>query len=341
MKKILFALLMSLLATVAFAKQQTPKPEIYVDEGPDACDVWAYGEGEVHLFLDNEEVEIPYRINKDYVEQCFLFEAYAEEEGCYPSEWVSCEVIVPPLEGPVPPVDPDYGVNVTITDESVILEPYADPAYFNDCTYVIRLYIDGVEVEYPYTLPRSQEDYVVCVTVQIDVEGLECPFVCNREIVVPAFEQGSSTQPLPEFIYTVTDESVIVDIYWDYEEWHIGDTFYYELIVNGEQFDVPCILPRCDEDYLVDICCNVIIYDGDHEWYGPTVSTSYTVPALEPIQPDSRYDVNGDGEVNIADVNVINNAILSNTFDEACDVNNDGEVNIADINDIINYIISK
>lgn len=64
MKKILFVFLMSLLATVAIAQQQTPKPEIYVDDGTDVCDVWAYGEGEVHLFMDSVEVDNPCRINK-------------------------------------------------------------------------------------------------------------------------------------------------------------------------------------------------------------------------------------------------------------------------------------
>lgn len=55
-------------------------------------------------------------------------------------------------------------------------------------------------------------------------------------------------------------------------------------------------------------------------------------------------DVNGDGEVNIADINVIINIILGydvdeETFDRA-DVNGDGEVNIADINAIINIILN-
>ena len=52
-------------------------------------------------------------------------------------------------------------------------------------------------------------------------------------------------------------------------------------------------------------------------------------------------DVNGDNEVNIADVNEVIKVILDFpvAFDETCaDVNRDGEVNIADVNTIIHWI---
>ena len=51
-------------------------------------------------------------------------------------------------------------------------------------------------------------------------------------------------------------------------------------------------------------------------------------------------DVNGDNEVNIADVNAIISMILSDEYSEAGDINGDGEVNIADVNAVINIILS-
>ena len=51
-------------------------------------------------------------------------------------------------------------------------------------------------------------------------------------------------------------------------------------------------------------------------------------------------DVNGDGEVNIADVNSIIDAILSGNSSAVFDVNGDGEVNIADVNAVIDIILS-
>ena len=52
-----------------------------------------------------------------------------------------------------------------------------------------------------------------------------------------------------------------------------------------------------------------------------------------------RGDVNGDDEVNIADINAIIDAILSAQRSYIYDVNYDGEVNIADINTVIDLIM--
>lgn len=53
-------------------------------------------------------------------------------------------------------------------------------------------------------------------------------------------------------------------------------------------------------------------------------------------------DVNGDGEVNVADVNTLVNIILGGEADNAtimrADVNGDGEVNLADINALTDII---
>ena len=56
---------------------------------------------------------------------------------------------------------------------------------------------------------------------------------------------------------------------------------------------------------------------------------------------DLAGDVNGDGEVNIADVNCVINVILNDAENGAADVNGDGEVNIADVNAIIAIILNN
>ena len=56
-------------------------------------------------------------------------------------------------------------------------------------------------------------------------------------------------------------------------------------------------------------------------------------------QNSPRGDVNGDGEVNIADVNVVIDVILGGGSNTAADVNNDAEINIADINALIDIIL--
>lgn len=64
-------------------------------------------------------------------------------------------------------------------------------------------------------------------------------------------------------------------------------------------------------------------------------------PGYFTVKSDAlRGDVNGDGEVNIADVNSVINIILGGGGNsEAADVNGDHEVNIADVNAVINIIL--
>lgn len=54
-----------------------------------------------------------------------------------------------------------------------------------------------------------------------------------------------------------------------------------------------------------------------------------------------KGDANGDGEVNIADVNYIIDAILSGESKASCDVNEDHEVNIADVNSVLDIILGS
>ena len=68
--------------------------------------------------------------------------------------------------------------------------------------------------------------------------------------------------------------------------------------------------------------------------YGPVISFVYQA-SNAPLPGD----VNGDGEINIADVNAVINAILNGMNDSQWDVNGDNEVNIADVNAIITIIL--
>ena len=69
--------------------------------------------------------------------------------------------------------------------------------------------------------------------------------------------------------------------------------------------------------------------------YQVTNVTSTYLPYLD----TNKYDVNLDGEVNIADVNAILDIIFSGSGNTAGDVNEDREVNIADVNEEIDYIL--
>ena len=55
-----------------------------------------------------------------------------------------------------------------------------------------------------------------------------------------------------------------------------------------------------------------------------------------------KGDVNGDGEVNIADINTLINIILGgeDNSEGRSDVNHDGEVNIADVNRDLEIVLN-
>ncbi len=73
---------------------------------------------------------------------------------------------------------------------------------------------------------------------------------------------------------------------------------------------------------------------------------SFKVPGMELVYdampreaPPMHGDVNGDGAVNIADVNIVIDAIIAGRYLAAADVNTDGTVNISDINTLISIIL--
>ena len=182
-KKTLFVLLMVLSASVVVAKDKTPSPEIYVNEGFDEWVIEAYGEGELHLFKDGVEVENPCWIEVTNEEQYIHFEAYAVAEGCYPSDWVECDVYVPAWDEPILPVLPELFLGVTEMDDYVLLEPH-----INDDGYVLgEVIANGVLLDYPYTLRRYNYDDEIDLMIVFVADGLES-LVYSETYVVPALE---------------------------------------------------------------------------------------------------------------------------------------------------------
>jgi len=104
-----------------------------------------------------------------------------------------------------------------------------------------------------------------------------------------------------------------------------------EIKVNGKLMaDGNTFYARCKTSYLD--------FDGDTHTtgYGPIITFTYCES-----EPTVKGDVNGDGEVNIADVNAIINMILAGAVTSHGDVNNDNEVNIADVNTLIGDILAN
>lgn len=87
------------------------------------------------------------------------------------------------------------------------------------------------------------------------------------------------------------------------------------------------------------------VYNAMNQYCGWMGESSTEVAGGIDFHPDAelpttlRGDVNGDDEVNIADINAVVDVILSGTLIQAADVNSDGEVNVSDINAVIDCIL--
>ena len=85
------------------------------------------------------------------------------------------------------------------------------------------------------------------------------------------------------------------------------------------------------------ITYNAVTTGGQYSLGIPGMELVYdSMPADEVLVGD----VNGDGEISIADVNVIIQAILTDVFLPAADVNHDNEITVADINAVIRIILA-
>ncbi len=132
-------------------------------------------------------------------------------------------------------------------------------------------------------------------------------------------------------------------IFWSY----IAPATDAEAIRNSVPLDVnnplhhsgiKCIAAKPGEDGAMSTTVGFAIENV--EAYGVCGATFVEeIPGPGP-QPGIKGDVNGDGEVNIADINAVIDLILTGKVSEAGDVNGDGEVNIADINSIIDLILA-
>ena len=109
-----------------------------------------------------------------------------------------------------------------------------------------------------------------------------------------------------------------------------------ESIILYNRFNVE--VPEDDEEH--DVWGFLTVYRGLLEFYPISVDKDPGEPVTPPFL---KGDVNGDGEVNIADVNALVDIIMGGQADAdtliRADVNEDSEINIADVNALIDIIL--
>ena len=122
--------------------------------------------------------------------------------------------------------------------------------------------------------------------------------------------------------------------------WRLTDVYCYIADLSGVSCGNELFYKEYNGDYsnrtLHVLQGTADAYRADENWH------PYFGLIIDDLKPDVPGDVNGDGEVNIADVNAVIDIILGGNDDNtAADVNGDGEINIADINAVIDIILSS
>lgn len=125
----------------------------------------------------------------------------------------------------------------------------------------------------------------------------------------------------------------------------IGQSLTFNVMVNWwNGYDYVTPLLSADKSGIIEINDQIVTAVNRGEckliatYCGLTDSISIIVMPENDIVPG---DVNGDGEINIGDINMIILNILDTDQDLRYDINGDGEVNIADVTMLIDIILSS
>lgn len=87
---------------------------------------------------------------------------------------------------------------------------------------------------------------------------------------------------------------------------------------------------------------NIMVTNGSSTGTVPMAGLKHLVFGNQPVDPTVKGDVNGDGTVDITDVNALVNLLLTGNS-AGCknpDVNGDGNIDVSDINAVIGIITS-
>ena len=104
---------------------------------------------------------------------------------------------------------------------------------------------------------------------------------------------------------------------------------------------------RSQLESILDVPLKSVVTDCNHYNTALAHVTDDLTPVLHfaPIEVGTRGDVNGDGKVDVTDVNIIINIMLgkaqASNYPGRADINEDDNVNVSDVNIVINIMLGK
>jgi len=173
--------------------EQTEAPVITTEDNGEAVVVTATGNGHICIYWDDQLMAegegtatwtIPY--GEDPEGEEYGISATAQEEGKLVSDYALATVFVPG-KAVVPETTAAPVITYVVNDENVVITATGEGE--------VKMYVDGVEVENPYTIARGDEAKVVVVTATAQGEGMLISDVATMEITIPAIEGGEPQDP--------------------------------------------------------------------------------------------------------------------------------------------------
>ena len=105
----------------------------------------------------------------------------------------------------------------------------------------VKMYVDGVLVDNPYTIARGEEDVTVHVTATAQKDGKIISETAEQDILIPALPAKTE---MPVITFNTTDEAVTITATGE------GEVLLY---VNGELVDNPYTINRGEEDVTITV----------------------------------------------------------------------------------------
>ena len=180
-----------------------------------------------------------------------------------------------------------------------------------------------------YTFTFDFETLTLVVTGEMNMPRLYLVGNCEQLADWDATAAPEMTRDGYIYTYQITTEEslefkVLLQQNWDGGDFGYGGT-YGTAITLGQAYD----LSKPGANFIIEEPGTYVI------------TVNGLTHRLTVSKPYLKGDVNGDGEVGIADMTALSNLLLEETSNERSDVNEDGETSIADITTLVNILLEQ